>query len=176
MLCSALNTPIGKDSSTELTHPKRGNVIIYMTCGTVLHAYSFLTLLSRNKFVDVKRFASKIIMGRPCYCCLHFLITRADQFVDRLASTRDTYEYPEISVACEGFVGRERGSVQFSHSVLSNSLRPHGLLPLPSILSIVMHTENPRKNQNSQFEIQFLQNMCHFCTIIKLQKSWVEPN
>ena len=85
-----------------------------MTCGTVLHAYSFLTLLSRNKFVDVKRFASKIIMGRPCYCCLHFLITRADQFVDRLASTRDTYEYPEISVVCEGFVGRERGSVQFS--------------------------------------------------------------
>ena len=55
LLCSASNSPIRKDSSTEPIHLKRGSVIIHMTCGTVLHAFSFLTLLSRNKFVDVKR-------------------------------------------------------------------------------------------------------------------------
>lgn len=116
-----------------------------------MHLVFWLCFLETSLLMWKVRFASNIIMGRLCYCCLNFLNIRADQLVDRLASTRDIYISRNLSCMW-GVWGRERGSVQFSHLVLSHSLTTW-------TAASAQHLEycnaywKPKKNQNSQFKV-----------------------
>lgn len=120
-----------------------------------------------------KEVTSNIIMGRLCYCCLNFLNIRADQLVDRSASTRDIYISIQKSQLYVRFCGKREGfgSVQsLGHTLTLCDHMDCYLCPASWVLCAYW---KPKKK--SKFTIQsIVSTECvdgHFCTIIKLRKN-----